>query len=257
MRLHGSPSFRETRSITRRELLIGSFLGFPWFHRAESKLADIRFRVIRKGRSGRRYLLIHGDEETARKVLTDHMDSNRGIAHLVAGATRNVPWNGGELDPNRLFSDIGADRNLRTLNPSWSDEQVYRALAKLDRKRHELINAVKPDNGDVLIAVHNNGPGYSVSDEVPISDRTALNDAEHPHEFCLCTDPSDFERLAKGSYNVVLQNAAPPGDDGSLSRLAARSGFRYVNIEASRGQYDRQRAILEWVEQTLPNTSNR
>jgi hypothetical protein len=111
---------------------------------------------------------------------------------------------------------------------------------------------VCPRNGDVLIALHNNGPGYSVQDETGISDRTALNDAANPHEFCLCTDPADFARLATGAYNVVLQNRAPRVDDGSLSRLAALRGFRYVNIEAGLGRDQKQKAMLDWVDSALP-----
>jgi hypothetical protein len=49
-----------------------------------------------------------------------------------------------------------------------------------------------------------------------------------------------------------LQNAAPKEDDGSLSRLAARRGARYVNIEVRLGESAAQREMLMWVEQNLP-----
>jgi hypothetical protein len=90
-----------------------------------------------------------------------------------------------------------------------------------------------------------------VEDEVAISDRTALNNRANPHEFCLCTDPADFNRLSKGPENVVLQNRAPKVDDGSLSRLAAREGFRYVNIEVGMGRRAEQQRLLQWVDSTL------
>jgi hypothetical protein len=62
---------------------------------------------------------------------------------------------------------------------------------------------------------------------------------------------ADFDLLSKSGFNVVLQNVAPPDDDGSLSRLAAVRKIRYVNIEAAHGNVDGQRAMLDWVERVL------
>jgi len=236
---------------SRREFLA---IGLGWlpFRRRTRKLAGIEFRRIRGRGSARRFLLIHGNEGTAREVLTAHMRTASGTAWLVVDATRNVSLQGGLLDPNRMFSGEGADRSLRTLNPGWSEVQIINATLYLDRHRNQVINAVLPDRGDVLIAVHNNSEGYSVSDELAISDSVKLNDERSPHEFCLCTDARDFELLALGPYNVVLQNRGPQRDDGSLSRLAARRGFRYVNIEAGLGRLEKQAAMLKWVDSTLP-----
>jgi hypothetical protein len=71
---------------------------------------------------------------------------------------------------------------------------------------------------------------------------------EQPRLFALCTDLRDYEQLAAGSFNVVLQNVAPKEDDGSLSRLAAVRRVRYVNIEAPLGAAAEQRRVLEFVE---------
>jgi hypothetical protein len=240
------------QAVNRREFL---GLGLGWlafWRRGRRKLAGIRFRELRGRGAGRRYLLIHGNESTARQVLIRHMATARGKALLVEHDTRNVPFKGGLLDPNRMFSREGAERNLRMLNPGWPEAQILSGLLVLDREREEVIEVVAPRDGDVLIAAHNNGSGYSVADEVPISDRVALNDAGNPHEFCLCTAAADFERLAQGKFNVVLQDRAPSHDDGSLSRLAARAGFRYVNIEAGHGRFEKQKAMLEWVDAALP-----
>lgn len=248
------PQVRETPS-TRREFLSFS-LGWLlfWRPRRERTLAGIRFRVLKHGKSSRRYLLIHGNEETARQVLTSHMQTAGGVAYLVQNSGRYVSLRGGQLDPNRMYSRAGAERNLRSLNPAWNEAQVSSALVDLDRHRWELLRAVWPERGDLLIAMHNNSQGYSVRDEVPISNQTALNDADNPHEFCLCTDERDYAALSRGPYNVVLQNRTNAPDDGSLSRFAAREGFRYVNIEAGLGKFDKQRGILDWVNRTLPRS---
>ncbi len=238
-----------------RRQFLGSFLGalLFWRPRDRRKLAGIEFHRIRNGRDRRRYLLIHGDEQTARQVLTAHMRTAKGTAYLVQNTTRNVPFHTGELDPNRMFSRDGAERNLRLLNPLWGDAQFLNGLLILDRKRHEIFDSVLPDEGDVLIAVHNN-TAYSVNDETAASNRVALNDKANPHEFCLCTDARDFDLLAPGSYNVVLQNRPSGPEDGSLSRYAARTGVRYVNIEVGLGKFEKQAAMLEWVDRTLPRS---
>jgi hypothetical protein len=47
---------------------------------------------------------------------------------------------------------------------------------------------------------------------------------------------------------VVLQQHAPKQDDGSLSRLAAARGVRYVNLEVELGNADRQQEMMRWLE---------
>lgn len=240
---------------SRREFL-GSWLGALvfWRSRDRRRLAGIDFRVIRHAAGTRRYLLIHGNEETAREVLTGHLKTARGTGYLVENHTRTVPFRGGELDPNRMFSRDGAERNLRALNPDWSEAQILNGLLILDRTRHQLTAAVTPQKGDVLIVAHNNRD-YSVNDELAASNKTALNDRDNPHEFCLCTSEGDFELLSKGPYNVVLQSRPGGVEDGSLSRYAVRAGFRYVNLEVGLGKTEKQKAMLEWLDKTLPGAS--
>jgi hypothetical protein len=240
-------------SVTRREFLAAGF-GFPFlfWRRRTLAIAGMRFRIERRGRSTRRYLWIHGDERTARDVLLEHLRTARGTAYLTTSAQRQFPLAGGGIDPNRMFSRAGAEANLKTLNPQLSPDRIAAALHRLDRERERFVRAILPPPGGLLIAVHNNARGYSVRDEVPISDRVSLADPEHPNNFLLATDPADFDRLARSPYNAVLQNAAPKQDDGSLSRLAARRRARYVNIETRLGDFERQREMLAWVEKNLP-----
>lgn len=239
-------------AITRRQFLLFGLSWFPFFWRHYATIAGIRFRRIRKGDSPRRFLHVHGNERTARAVLERHVGDKGGTAYLTPSKERWVKIEGGKLDPNRMFSRAGAEKNLRSLNPHWDPARLQRALDRLDRDRDSFVTKLTPPPGGLLVALHNNGPGYSVSDEVPISDRIALNDRLHPHEFLLATEAADFEILARSPYNAVLQNAAPPDDDGSLSRLMARRGVRYVNIEVSHGEFARQREILEWLDGNLP-----
>jgi hypothetical protein len=128
---------------------------------------------------------------------------------------------------------------------------VERALGALDRDREHLVRALTPPPGGLLVALHNNSEGYSVTDEVPISDQTSLRQPAQVHAFFLCTDPADFEVLKTSPYNVVLQQHPSTRDDGSFSRLAAMRGIRYVNLEVHLGDFERQREMLDWLEWNL------
>lgn len=236
--------------MRRRDLFAFPF--FLWPFRRDPSIAGIQFREVRKGPDRRRYIWIHGDERTALEVLEAHLKAGaQGRAFYVHSDGRNVPLLGGVVDPNRIFSREGAERSVRTLNPSWSDEQRRRALDELDDDRPGFLRRLLPRADTVLIALHNNGAGYSIKDEVEISDAVAMQDPDHPDEFMLCTRRVDFELLAGGPFNVVLQNRAPKEDDGSLSRICAARGLRYVNIEAALGNTEGQRRMLQWTERVL------
>lgn len=245
-------TFKAGASTSRREFLAAMAFLPGIFWRRRPRYAGIEFKVLRHGRSKGRYLFIHGNERTAQEVLTAHMKSHAGIAHLVTGAERNIKSSGLAFDPNRIWSREGAEKNLRTLNPQASPEAREIVLKMLDKGRSKLIKAILPPPPGLLVALHNNSSGYSVEDEIPISDKVSLNDRANPHEFMLATDPADFAVLSKSPFNLVLQKNAPPEDDGSLSRLAAKQGVRYVNIEAGIGNAVMQQAMLAWLELNLP-----
>ncbi|MBZ5725956.1 MAG: hypothetical protein LAP87_13270 [Acidobacteriia bacterium] len=244
---------RQPAAWNRREFLaFASLFGWlPFLRPGHVSLAGARFRIVRNGRSKRRYLLIHGDEETARGLLLRHMQAHDGTAILIESHTRNVPIEGGQIDPNRMFSRAGAEISLKALNPDWGPERIVRALDLLDRGRPRLLAALFPPAGGLLVALHNNTDEYSVANEEPLSEAGSLRDREHPHAFFLCTDAGDFKILSDSPYNVVLQQHVQE-DDGSLSRLAAARGVRYVNLESRMGNRDRQEDMLAWLEWHLP-----
>ena len=214
-------------------------------------MAGISFRVVHRGKSPHRYLHIHGNETTARDVVMEQVNAHGGKALLIQSDVRYVPLKGGRIDPNRMFSREGAEKNLRLLNAGWSEAQIENAALALEKDRHKFLKALRPPSGGRIVALHNNSSGYSVESEVAISDRTSLKDASNPHEFFLATDPADYEKLATSPFNVVLQNTAPKDDDGSLSRLATKLGIRYINLECGLGKLERQRELLGWLEANL------
>ena len=236
--------------LSRRQFII---FGWPAFLRPRHiRMAGARFRIRRNGRSKRRYLRIHGNEETARIVLEQHIQNHEGIAYIIENPVRNVQVEGLKLDPNRMFSRVGAEASLKNLNRGAAPQQVEHALHELDEGRERLVRALTPPKGGLLVALHNNSGGYSVTEEVPISDQTSLRQPSQLHAFFLCTDPKDFEILKTSPYNVVLQQHGPKQDDGSFSRLAALRGIRYVNLEVHLGDTERQTEMLNWAEGNLP-----
>lgn len=253
------------REFSRREFLAfggavalvrSPFRHLPWWRPKEVAITGARFQIVRSKLkhkpSRRRYLLIHGDEQTAREVLLQHMRTHSGVAFVVEGTTRNVPIASGQIDPNRMFSRRGAEVSLKSLNPDWTAEQVGAALDLLDRERERFLDAILPSGRDLMVALHNNTE-YSFADEEPVSDQSARNQPADLHAFFLCTDPADYKLLAASPYNAVLQRDLRTPDDGSLSRRAAARRLRYVNLEVKEGDAARQREMLDWVEEHLPD----
>lgn len=198
--------------------------------------------------SKRRYLHIHGDESTARDVLRAHIARHKGAAFLIEGAERNVTVAGLKIDPNRMWSREGAEASLRRLNPAAS---IDSALARVEQGRARLLGQILPPAGGILIALHNNARGYSVNAELEISEQKSIKMPASPHEFFLATGPGDYATLAASPYNVVLQQNPPGPDDGSMSRLCAKRGIRYVNLECALGNAKAQTEMIEWAEAHL------
>jgi hypothetical protein len=152
-----------------------------------------------------------------------------------------------------MFTREGSERSYRRLNPDWGAAEVEKALQWLDQRRENMLQALLPAPGGRLVALHNNARGYSIETEVPISDQLSLpRRKESAHEFFLCTSAKDFDVLCQSPYNVVLQSTGKGEEDGSLSRLCARRGIRYVNLEVALGKTVEQREMLEWAEKHLP-----
>jgi hypothetical protein len=251
----------ESKECTRRDFLVfgsvGSLLApvvhlFPWWKPKDIVLADGRFEILRGKHPKRHYILLHGDETTARDVLTKHMETHPGVAFLTESKTRTIPIDSGQVDPNRVFSRNGAAISLQKNNPNWNARQIQDALDLIESQRDHFLNEIMPHHGELLVALHNNAEDYSVNSETAISDLRSLKQPDNPHAFFLCTDPGDFQILATSPYNVVLQQHVRAPDDGSLSRRAAARLARYVNLEVAQGDAARQQEMLTWLEQHLP-----
>ena len=213
--------------------------------------AGTKFNLIQNEMSPNRYLWIHGDEQTAKMALEHHIKYNGGIAFFIQNETREIPFKETIVDPNRIFSRTGAYHALRKFKPDWPRGSLKRALDELDKERENFLNLLMPSENGLLISVHNNFRGYNINKEKQNSQRISIKQNQNPRDFIICTNENDFQILASGPYNVVLQNKLPMKDDGSLSWEAVRRDIRYLNIETRLGYLTKQKKMLEFVQENL------
>jgi hypothetical protein len=235
---------------TRREWLLVA-LAAELNAAKQLMIGGIRFSVVKRGGGKNRYLHIHGSETTARDVLREHMAKVKGTAYFIDSDKRNVNAAGCLIDPNRMFSREGAEKSLLRWNKDKDRAAIDASLAALERDRPKFVKSILPGKGARMIAMHNNGEGYSINDEIPISDAVHQPDQDNPRDFMLFTNEQDFERIKTGKFNAVLQKTVRV-QDGSFSVLAIEQGIRYVNIEAAIGSLEKQRAMIAYLEQALP-----
>ncbi len=220
-------------------------------HQHKIVVAGIPFRIIENGSSPRRYIWIHGDEQTAKMALENHMDSSSGKAFLIQNQSREITIYGRRIDPNRIFSREGAKRNFHKYNPRWTNGEKEKVLDKIEQDLPAFLTAISPPDNGLIVSLHNNLRGYSIDDEIPLSDAVSIKPGQSKHDFYICTNREDFKRLAASPFNVVLQQSLPNEDDGSLSWWAVKENIRYVNIEVRLGWLSIQNKMLATLEEKL------
>lgn len=213
--------------------------------------SNIEFRIAGNGESDHHYVWIHGDEKTAEMALNYHMKHYPGKAFFIKSEEREVFVSGVMVDPNRIFSRKGAASALRKFKTDWETSALTASLDRLDKDREKFLEKLLPKNGGLLIAVHNNFRGYNVSKEIPNSRLQSIKPQQNPRDFIICTDQSDYSKLASGPFNVILQDEMADDEDGSLSWAALRKGVRYINIETRLGWLSQQKKMLKFVEERL------
>tara|TARA_Y100000588_G_scaffold391328_1_gene499612 strand:+ start:2546 stop:3313 length:768 start_codon:yes stop_codon:yes gene_type:complete len=216
-------------------------------------IAGVKFEILKNGESNRRYIWIHGDEKTAELLIRKYLKENDGTAYLINSTEREVLINGYILDPNRIFTNDGAKRNLIKLNNSISKLELNKTIELISNDRDDFFKSISPPKGGLLIALHNNIREYSIDNEIPLSTAVSLKNMDHPdhHNFFICTNQEDYNILKKSPFNVVLQDKQIENDDGSLSWYASRKNIRFINIETRLGYLSTQAKMLKYVNENL------
>ena len=219
--------------------------------RSSISFGDISFDIRYKQDYNRHYIWIHGDEKTAKMAIINHLKFYSGKGFFINSEDREVDYLDTKIDPNRIFSRSGSFKTLKKFKPEWAPGTLKPALDRLDSQREKFLKKIFPDSTGLVIAVHNNSRGYSVKDELEFSTKVALNSKQSSKDFIICTYAGDFEKLAVGPYNVVLQDQIPTKDNGSLSWAALRNGVRYINVETRLGWRTKQEKMLEYIVKSL------
>jgi hypothetical protein len=189
------------------------------------------------------FLVLHANERTAVEAGLEILRSRTGRLVELQGQGRRLvtfeldgqAW---RFDPNRIFTDVGAEATLQEHSGSAPPEVLaeIRDVASLQ----------------TIVTLHNNGEGeYSAASYLPGGELAQDAAAVHlppeadPDDFFFVTDPALYDGLVAAGFTVVLQDNARVTDDGSLSVWAARQGIPYVNVEAQHGHRERQIEMLE------------
>lgn len=166
-----------------------------------------------------------------------------------------------ELDPNRIFTDLGRRNTIQRLNPTLSvDSKDFQlTLTRSEQLADFILDTMQAEQAQNWIAIHNNTNGYD-NDGHGGRGTISINRYEKKlasganylikvnnanideDDLFFITSPGDFKSMSDASWNVVLQNPDvandPNEDDGSLSVLAEKKNKRYINVEAERTDHD-------------------
>lgn len=209
-------------------------------------------------RPGLTFVNMHDNENTSVEAVLALLPEVGGrLIHLSHTGERNVSFElEGEtyvFDPNRIFTDHGAEATLRDLGP-YSDA----AHAAVRTFARTILGHYGLDQVEVLVALHNNTHlNYSMLSYGEAGDYASdaasvhLVDTVDVDDFFFVTEASLFEQIKAGGYNVVLQDNAEVTDDGSLSVYCGQHGIAYVNVEAEHGHVAEQEQMIAFLRDLL------
>ena len=205
----------------------------------------------------------HEDEHVVNAYLAEKVQ-NQGGRFLVLhqNGTRHITLAVGrdrvEVDPNRIFTKRGARASVLALNDHL--KKGSRLYARSWRRAYALgrfiLKQIK--NGQrrpTIVAIHNNTEGFDDDGAGGIGTVSIhryqkklaagaryikalhVGSADEDDLFFI-TEPDDFEAMKTQPWHIVLQHPRvarlADEDDGSLSVLSEKKGWRYINIEAQR-----------------------
>lgn len=222
-------------------------------------------RLVGNASSAIRYVVPHGDEETAPQAAIEHLQRHDGLLiqlvnpreRLIKFRVRGRTY---EFDPNRIFTPTGLRQNVMLLNPQLKrlgPRRKKQVLDEVQRFSEELLRLIVEPRapGLSVIAVHNSGtsPRSNFSLETFLNpdgyfqgvEAVNYRRARTPYNLFLVTVPTDFEELKKRDLNVVLESSDLAADDGSLSVYCGKAKIRYANVETRLGELKQQVEMLE------------
>ncbi len=205
------------------------------------------------------YFNMHDDENTCvEAVRTKLQQGMKGkLIELQHSGQRLITFSHKgifySIDPNRMFSKAGIEKNLRYYG-NYSEE----ALVLVDDFAQWLVKNFLKDS-KIIIALHNNRntAGFSVKSFAPGGNfqadapDTFINPEMGTGDFFYVNEKVSFDFFREEEYSVVLQNNQSIVDDGSLSVYSGSNKLYYVNIEAEHFHLEQQIKMLEVLQNLL------
>ncbi len=203
-----------------------------------------------------KYLFIHDNEHTARKVSRYAIQKYGGTLYEVINNNKRnlqivVDNHFIEYDPNRIFTRKGLKEDLISQNSGHPDHVLKKALNDIRIVQNGLLRALDLHKESFLISIHTNNRSSNLSiyyfQQEDFSDQFLVSiNKNHPlKNFFYTITYKDFLFFKSKKYNVVLQKESTICDDGSLSILTARKGINYVTLEVQEGNYLFQKKMLD------------
>ncbi len=195
------------------------------------------------------FISLHDAEKTGQRVVLSYIKKNHAaFIHIENNKQRLIRFNHGKnnyvFDPNRIFSKKGIRATLK-LYGNYSRPAAVKVKNFASVILHQLARAT------TIIAMHNNSNGnYSLHSYLKggklFKDAKLVNQVrgEDADDFFLTNSRQLFKRLKAKNFNIVLQNNRDVLDDGSLSVYYRNKNKRYINIEAQKGHFSKQAAML-------------
>lgn len=201
------------------------------------------------------FVNVHENENTSVAAAKQVLDSMRQycLVELQFNKKRLINFNlnrkNYSIDPNRIYTQIGAKATLKKYNKYYTDD-VLHAVTRM--AQHYISSYI--DNKQVIVALHNNSDGdYSVlsysaageyaKDAVDVY----INEQQDADDFFYTTERKFFEFFKSRKYNAVLQDNSSATDDGSLSIYCAKKYIPYINIEAGSANLSTQEEMIRVV----------
>ena len=181
-------------------------------------IGDTSVNITIESRSGPReglsFINVHENENTSVVACRAMQYYNGGsLTRIIHGHTRLVSFiyqgTTYTFDPNRIFTPIGVEATLKKYGPfSLGAAECVASFAK------KLLNLYNFSSQSLIVALHNNGPGYSALSYMPggpfEKDAAAihLTPESDPSNFFFVTSSYQYGLLSDVSLglNVVLQS---------------------------------------------------
>ncbi|GMT48835.1 MAG: hypothetical protein IEMM0008_0374 [bacterium] len=228
----------------------------PRTNRLKSFKKSLLFSITQYKPNNLKYLFIHDNEHTARKVSRYAIQKYGGTLYEVMNNNKRnlqivVDSHFIDYDPNRIFTRKGLKEYLTSQNSGHPDHILKKAFNDIRIVRNGLIRALDLHKENFLISIHTNNRSSDLSihyfQQESFSNQfmVSINKNHPPKNFFYTIIYKDFLFFKNKKYNVVLQKESTICDDGSLSILTARKAINYITLEVQEGHYLFQKKMLD------------